>query len=174
MSKNEIPQSARRKMESLLALSRSENESESGNALTALNKLLLKHWVSIEDIDPLKVKYFEFSFATKWEERLLLQIVSMVKDAFRDGYYKPRPKTVMVELTAVQGIEVERLYRHYRKAWKEEIEVFYGAFIQKNKIFGNYSDDDMVDYVSPTNEEQMRKMAMSEGIRKVNAFRELE
>lgn len=52
------------------------------------------------------------------------------------GRYTKRPrKEVGIECTPAQYIEIEADFAFYSEAMKEEMELFYSAFLQKNELF---------------------------------------
>ena len=89
--------------------------------------------------------------------------------------YNGQDRTMWVEATEAEHIEIEFKYEVYRRLMKKEIEIFYAAFVQQNKIF--HPDGQKTDVRSLSEKELQdarRVMAMSESIERANLRKQLK
>lgn len=97
----------------------------------------------------------EFTYRNKFEEMLIHQIYAMIINSMEVIYFtsKIKPKTVWFNITKSQEMEMNLFYSIYKREIKEEMEITFNAFIQKNMIFPQ------CDIQNPKipNEEQQKK-----------------
>lgn len=159
------------KMEALKALAERGVDGEKVNAEERLHYLMQKHGISETELEDAGVRTFWIAFKTDYERKLLHQLAYMHLGSGHAfgcvGRYTNRArKKVGVDCTPAQYIEIEVDFAFYRAAMAEEMEIFYSAFIQKNRLFpppelvkASDSDDDEIDM------ETLAKMqAMMQGI----------
>lgn len=106
-----------------------------------LNALLKKHNISIEEIEGDKIEPYYFNLKND-EHELWYQIVKhvnylikcygefpekLIKDHRLGGNY-------MIECSASNYVEIEAKYSFYNKLYKEELEVFFSAFLMANNL----------------------------------------
>ncbi len=96
--------------------------------------IIRRSGISIEDEEKEKI---EFKFSNKYEKRLLHQISGMVTNDPNVIYYtsNKKSKTIWIEVTKLQKIEIDLFYSIYRREIKEEMEITFAAFIQRNNIY---------------------------------------
>lgn len=112
------------------------------NAEMMLNALMKKHNITIEDIEGEKLEDYYFSF-DKSEHSLWLQIVKTTNRNIK--CYGEFPEKVikefelkgnyMITCSASDFIEIEAKHDFYKSLYKEELDVFYTAFLSANKLF---------------------------------------
>lgn len=128
-------------MKHLLELSKRGAEGEKQNSEKLLKKLMKKYNISEEDLSKDDIKKHEIRFRTKWQERLISQILFMINPNRNTYKYTNRKaKISIIELTDAEFIEWKYMYEVYCAAFEEELDVFTTAFIQKNNIFPKNED----------------------------------
>lgn len=124
------------------------NDNERISAETRLNELMIKYHIKIEDIIADEVKERCIPFDTEYEKRLIHQIAYKLwkRDKIIMSYVNKRKKFnrehLILELTDAEFIEFEYLYDIYRKDFKKEMDLFYMAFISKNKIYPKLTEEE--------------------------------
>ena len=113
---------------------------EKESAERTLAALMKRYGITEEDLEDTKATIHWIRYKTDWERRLLGQLAYMHLGAGHSfgcvGRYTKRPrKEVGVECTPAQYIEIEADFAFYSEAMKEEMELFYSAFLQKNGLF---------------------------------------
>lgn len=120
---------------------------EKQNAETMLNQLMKKHKITIEEIEGEKI---EMHFFTLNEEQhsLWFQIVKRTNDSIK--CYGRFPAKVIkecslggdhaIECTASEYIEIEAKYDFYKRLYKEELDIFYMAFLNANDLLCDNPD----------------------------------
>lgn len=113
---------------------------EKESAERTLAALMKRYGITEEDLEDKKVTIHWIRYKTDWERRLLGQLAYMHLGTGHSfgcvGRYTKRPrKEVGIECTPAQYIEIEADFAFYSEAMKEEMELFYSAFLQKNGLF---------------------------------------
>jgi len=150
-------------------------EGEREAAEIALDRLMRKHGITIEDIEGEEKTRCHFAYGSAPEKQLLMQVIASVTKI--KSYFVPRngnTKNIVMDLTAAENIEIEFKYAIYRRLLKEEYEIFYCAFVQKNKIF--HPDAEAKEHVEPTPEQKAKNrriLDMAESIKKGNIHKQL-
>lgn len=109
---------------------------EKVNAEEALNKLMEKHKLTMQDIEGEVVSHYQY-VVEMFSNQLFIQVCSMVIGR-RDITYtrqKDDIKIVTIQCTAAQSLEIRFKYDHYLQLFIEELDIFTMAFITKNEIF---------------------------------------
>lgn len=134
------------KLRKLLELSRQGVGGEKDNAQSVLDKLLTKHGLALDDLDPdvAPVESCEFRFDDKWEHDLLIQVVYSVLQTLTITYREEHKnsKKYCIKATKAQKLEIDLAYGLYREAFKKEQERLFVAFIHKNRLFGPDAEKD--------------------------------
>lgn len=134
------------KLRKLLELARQGVGGEKDNAQSVLDKLLKKHDLTLDDLDPdfAPVELCEFSFDDKLERDLLLQVTFSVLQTNSIMRRKERgnSKKLRIKMTKAQYLEVDLAFGLYREAFKKEQRRLYLAFVHKNNLVGQTRDDD--------------------------------
>ena len=113
---------------------------EKESAERTLAALMKRYGITEEDLEDTKATIHWIRYKTDWERRLLGQLAYMHLGTGHSfgcvGRYTKRPrKEVGIECTPAQYIEIEADFAFYSEAMKEEMELFYSAFLQKNNLF---------------------------------------
>lgn len=119
-----------------------ENDNENDNAKKLLNALLKKHNLVIEDIKDSDKKKYSFKYVNNTHKKLLFNIVSKYVDNWDNTYYqKKNKKQIVFVLTLEQFLIIEQAFDVYKKALDEELDNTLLAFIYKNRIHPDFSEN---------------------------------
>lgn len=136
---------------------------EQENAERMLHDLCKKHGISLDDIEGEKVSEYEFH-VPKEQSKFFCQVVSSVLGNDIDVMYATvdRKKVVQrkyVKCSDAEYVEIQAKWEFYWKKYNDDLEIFYAAFVQKNKLYIKKLDDDDDD-TEPTLEERQRLFRM--------------
>lgn len=140
-------------------------DGEKQNALDMLEKMMHKHGITWDMLDENKRKERVFKMRQE-QKKFFIQVVGSVCGAGVSIYsYNANKRRIikryMVELTDMEFIEVQAKFDFYWTKYNEDMELFYSAFIQKNKLYPKPSEDDSDKYNTPlTLEEKQRIFKM--------------
>lgn len=155
-SKTKIEQA--KKLYSLYA--DTKNTAEGDTAKKMLDNIMSKYGITLENILNFEVSERKFSYQKKHEFTLLQQIISKVyggvKNAPQYYTYGKNKKTIYMEMSTLDYLEVEEMYTYYRKQLNNEIEKQIKAtilgFYYKTDLFveeDNNEFDDESESLSP-------------------------
>lgn len=154
------------------------------NAEKMLNDLLKKHNLTIEDIDGEKIDNYFFK-VKKEDSDLLHQVIKRVnydlklygeipaKDVKRlqmDGNY-------FTKCTASQFLEIKSMFDFYLKAYKQELKIFFSAFITANDLLAKPPKSEATSINDLSDEEinrWMRTQQMASKIKKETFRKQLD
>ncbi len=128
------------KLEHIKAISEKGYKGERIAAEEHLHRLMEKYNITEGDLENTGICTFFISYKTDYEKRLLVQLSYMhlgyghACDTL-GTYTNRKHKKVAIDCTPAQYIEIEADFEFYRVALAEEMDVFFSAFIQKNKLF---------------------------------------
>jgi hypothetical protein len=115
---------------------------EKSGAEEKLAALMEKYHIREEDLSDEKEEDFDFRYENSFEEKLLYQIfyknapdMYESKRIYRYKSGKGSRSTVGIHCTKAQGLQIRIEYDFYKELWKEEVDYFLSAFIQKHKLF---------------------------------------
>ena len=124
-------------LKKLKALSEDErgNENERKIAEERLNELIIKYNIDPESINTEKLVRRDFYFKEEWERKLLGQTLYMLFP--EKDFWKNRTKRnwIWCEMTDAEYLEFETHYCAYKASYQHEQDLFFTAFISKNRIF---------------------------------------
>ncbi len=109
-------------------------DGEKESAERFLSRLMKKYGITQKDLSDEKTELQWFRYHDDLQHRLLRQIIYMIMGDI-DHYKAGRHKLVGVYCTPYEHLEIEANYEFFKNAIKQEIEVFYTAFCQKNRLF---------------------------------------
>lgn len=140
-----ITETLRDKLRKVLALAQSGQAGERIAAQAILDKLLLVNGLTLADIQDDKVEKTWFKIGREPEMKSLInQIYCQVTNKNEIKYFEYKNE-IAYEVTKVQAAEIRELYSVYSPALRKELgkarELALDAFIQKNKIFSDATDD---------------------------------
>lgn len=145
---------------------------EKTNAIEMLDTLCKKHNINIEDLEDEKKKecFFNIDLA---HAKFFNQIVHHVNRAI--PVYGEFPGNFAIDCTVYEYIEIEAKYHFYLKLYKEELDVFYTAFLNANNLL--IIDDkshDLTQWTDDELEKHRRAVEMSSKIKKGQFSKQLE
>ena len=158
------------KLKKIKALAENGIGGEKEAAARIYENLLNMLDVSPEELDYItqETRDFYFTFSNSMEERLLGQIAYKV---IGDGtyYLKPNGKKMRIVCTELESAEIQMLFNLYRKKLKEDLIIFYKAFIHRQQIFPDetarlYKEPK---YQSDKSDEAEKVMKMMAGIERI-------
>lgn len=158
----------------LHALAERGEGGEKANAEKVLRAFMAKHGITIETIIGEKRTWREFKAKGKDKQQFLIQTVASV---IGDFSYKQDRETFYIELTDAEFIEIDAKYEFYWKAYKEELDLFYQAFVQKNRLWKKPSGERTQENKPLTAEEKarlLRMFQMMEGIEQKSIIKQIE
>jgi hypothetical protein len=132
------------KLRKIHALAQSGADGERENAQRSLDALLKKYELDLADIVDEAMTTVEFKWATRYEKRLLLQLLVTVKgtkENVRIWSYPGYPKSIGFDLTKAEAIEMEFLFNEYSPLWAEEVDALFGAFCFKHNLLAPADED---------------------------------
>jgi len=117
-------------------------DGERETAERMLRNALRKYEMQLTDILPEDAevrKTWWYHYATPWEKRLLRQCFCMVcsPDVPVTYRHKQLKGQLGCDLTHCQMVELDVFYHKYKILWKEEMEMFFVAFLNKHDIFSH-------------------------------------
>lgn len=106
------------------------------NAQKILNEQLAKWNMTIEDLglEP-ETELAVYVVKGRLEKMLICQIAVYVCNSEKVMHDLTRRGRVKIKATVIQHIEIEAMFRYYRKLLKKEVQKLYVAFINKHDIF---------------------------------------
>lgn len=151
------------RMKKLLELARRGVGGEAENAQRFLERMLASHGMTLADIeaDNQRRALARFKYRDSVERNLLVQIFSKVLNTSDFPVFKRKgAKFIGAELTPAERAEAVMYHAALAPALKKHLELAYSAFIQKNEVFKDSSDE-----VSPNKEldeaERQRMIALA-------------
>lgn len=158
----------------LLALAQFGIEGEKANAQKMLEDFLLKHNLDLDNLEDVRRTRYYLEINPKYQ-RLFSQIVFAYFDD-RDIYIsKDNSDELVLELTKLESVELKVKYEFFRDLFDKEYEIFYHAFIQKNKILPDTAGyHDWSKMTEQEKEEQRRILEMMKQITKGDLHKQLK
>lgn len=157
---------------------------EKTNAEKMLNDLLKKHNLSIEDIEGEKISNYFFKIK-KEQSDLLVQIIKRVYYDLKMFGEIPAKDVKRLEMegnyftkcTASQFVEIKTMFDFYDSLYKEEMQVFFSAFLMANDLLAKPPKNEQRSTKDLTPEEKakwLRQYAMASGIKSETFRKRLE
>lgn len=116
---------------------------ERSNAKAILQRLLDKYKLTLDDLmaeSTGKKSRYCFTFRDKRERSVLFQCFCKVVNTSNIVYYQVRWNKIAFELTPIQSLELNHMYRHFKILWRKEIKALEAAFIIKHDLHSNNDD----------------------------------
>lgn len=143
---------------------------EAANARQMLARLMEREGIALDNLVDAKKEQRAFSFTTKRHKALIMQVVSSVVGRGQMFHYKGERGKVYAKLTAMEHAEVSLKVDHYWLLWKQEVAMFYEAFVHANKLGAKLSEEERTEAEpkerTPEELERMRQL-----MAKMNAVR---
>lgn len=156
------------RIKAVQALAERGDRGEKESAAAMLERLMKKYGITESEIAEDRRELAWFRFKTPLERRLLNQIIYAVTGRIASGCVgaytnRPRKKTG-IECTAAERLEIEFSFEFYKAAFEKELERFYIAFLQKNRLFPDKPIDDVPEIGEMDLEEAQRLSMMMAGM----------
>lgn len=151
---------------------------EKNNAAEKMQQLMDKHGITWDMLDIDVKKRREF-LIHKDDMKFFFQIISNVVgitnySEYRDEARKAK-RTYIFQLTDLEYIEIETKYTYFLQKYKEDLKIFYTAFIQKNQLYRKANEDEERKPLTPEEKEELYKvMEMMSGMKKHQLQKQLE
>jgi hypothetical protein len=138
---------------------------EKEGAQKKLDQLMKKYDIQEMDLSDELEENHDFRYRNEYEKILLRQLFyKIVPDYKQKAYvykYGRGSRTTMgVSCTKAQALQIQIEYDFYRDLWKEEVDFFMDAFIQKHRIFAEPTEGGGTDESKMSKEDLFRMMAM--------------
>jgi len=154
--------SIREKIRKIQALAEQGIGGEKEDAKRILQRLLAKHKLTLEDLpklgqDATELYYFR---CTGEVERSLLRQCYLYVVPDGEPYYFTRHgrKTIGFKLTYLQYLELKNYWDYYRQLWKQELGLFYQAFLYKHRIFRKSSSTESSPASASLTDEEIKRI----------------
>lgn len=148
----------------ILALTESSNLNEAQVAHEKLQIYLVRFGLTLDDLlDNAPVRGI-YSFSSNLEKRLLFQVYAKVTNRPECSFEKINNKSIAFDLTPEQHNQVEGQYNFYKNTLKEELSVFFSAFIQMNGIYPEPSFEHIAEISEDDRERVTRVAKMGRGM----------
>ena len=156
----------------LKALAERGEGGEKSNAMQKLRSIMEKHNISESDID--EDEKHDCSFrVTKEQYKLFVQIVYSVVGQ----HYKVYPSMVkgyyVLTITRDHELQIRFLLEVYWKDYKKQLNLFYTAFVMKNKIYPENDDREPKELTDERRSEIFLAMQMANGIKKTEILKQI-
>jgi len=146
---------------------------EKENAEKMLSDLMKKHNLTIEEIEG-EVEGEYFFKIEQADVMLWRQIVANVN--YKIPKYGEFPKSdikkyhlkgnYLIKCTAAEFVEIESKFNFYKNLYKQELEVFYSAFIHANSLYSSRPAKESDDWDNDEIDKQVRIIQMAQRIKK--------
>lgn len=113
---------------------------EKETARNLLDRLMKKYGVEEVDLSDEAVEEHGYSFSTEWERKLLHQLFFKIaedREVYRYKYGEGARTKLFCVCTKAEAVQISVEYDFYRELWKDELGMFFLAFVQKHKIFSD-------------------------------------
>jgi len=108
---------------------------EKQNAQQMLENFLTKHNLGIEELQDSKLEFHNFDVEEKHESLFSQVVYAWFNDLQifvpKDGRKK---KQLVLKMTMLDALELKVKFEFYRDLFDKEFDIFYNAFVQKNRI----------------------------------------
>lgn len=150
-------------LKKLQALAERGVSGEKEGAQKKLKQLMKKYGIEEADISEDKEEDYDFRYHDNFERKLLLQLFFKIVPDYKSHVYvyksgKGSRSTYIIRCTKAQALQLQVEYDFYCELWKEEVNFFMKAFIQKHKIFAITDKEENMDINPLSIEEIMSKM----------------
>jgi hypothetical protein len=154
------------KLRKIRALAEQGCRGEAEAAKLALDRMLAKYELTLEDITEHETKTYKFYFTSKFERDIMFQCWAKIMRCDQVTYttYKKANRAIGFAFTAEQYVDFAELFKYYKEEWKKEQARLVSAFIQKHRLFsGVERDRDLDEPIDP--EELAAIMKLMDGLR---------
>lgn len=164
-----IDEKKRELLKKLQALAERGVGGEKETAQKKLEQLMKKYKIEEEDLSEDKEEDYDFRYHNEFELKILRQLFYKIvpdykRHTYTYRYGKGSKSTYGIRCTKAQALQIRIEYEFYCALWKEEVDFFMSAFIQKHRLFAMPTSDKHIDKTPMSKKEILRMMAMMEGM----------
>ena len=141
----------------LSALRNSPHSGERAAAQKRIDEVCAKYGIFPHEIEAQEVAWTSFPFKTARERDLILQCASMILNT-RSLSYGHGNKKIQLKLTLSQKIDLDSCYAHYRREWETLQEEVFRAFINRHRIAGEATPQEIAEQLSEMTQEDMKRI----------------
>ncbi len=147
---------------------------EKVNARIMLERAMLKYGVTENELSSETKAETWFKYSGKWQRALLIQIIAYVCGDKIDVYGPgTKESKIMAKITPGQHIEIELLFDAHKRAYAKEEEIFFRAYIQKNRLFPQDAEPTEREYTQEQIEELRKMIKIMDGIDRVHVRKQI-
>jgi hypothetical protein len=171
----EVNEALRDRVAKLLALAERGVGGEADNARVALNAVLQRNGMVLEDIMDERRTRCGFAWKGELERKLLMQIVVKVCGVEVPLFTrKDWPNKLLADVTTGERVEIELLFSAHRKQLKKEMELLFTAYVHKQQLFPRDGKTHDGSNATPEELERIKRVAlMMMGLQTVTVRRQL-
>ncbi len=151
------------RIKAVQALAERGDRGEKESAAAMLDRLMKKYGITETELAEERREIAWFRYKTPLECRLLHQVIYAVTGRAASGCvgkYTNRPrKMVGIKCTAAERLEIEFSFDFYKTAFEKELERFFIAFLQKNRIFPD-NPTDAAQEIGEMSLEEIKRLSM--------------
>jgi hypothetical protein len=129
------------RLKKIEALAKGGLAGERENAQRMLDELCARYGVTLEQLADQEKRMHWFPVRGKRAKELFRVVLVHVVQT-RQIWHRPKADGYECKLTTAQAADVRECWKHYRKAWDEQIDDVFTAFIHRNRIYGPPKDSD--------------------------------
>jgi len=165
-----IDEKKRELLKKLQALAERGVGGEKETAQKKLEQLMKKYGVEDADLSEDKEEDHDFRYHNEFEKKILRQLFYKIVPDYKSRMYyysygRGSKSTYGIRCTKAQALQIQIEYDFYCDLWKEEVDFFMGAFIQKHRIFAAPTSREHVDTTPMSGEDMFRMMKMMAGMK---------
>lgn len=165
-----IDEKKRELLKKLQALAERGVGGEKVGAQKKLEQLMKKYGIEEMDFSEDKEEDHDFRYHNDFEKKILRQLFyKIVPDYKSHTYYytygRGSKSTYGIRCTKAQALQIQIEYEFYCNLWKEEVDFFMEAFIQKHRIFATPTSREHVDKTPMSKEDLFRMVQMMGGMK---------
>jgi hypothetical protein len=171
----EVNEALRDRVAKLLALAERGVGGEAENARVALDAVLQRNGMVLEDIMDERRTRDGFAWKGEFEKKLLTQIMVTVCGVGVTLFTrKDLHNTLLADVTKGEGVEIELLFSAHRKQLKKEMELLFTAYVHKQQLFPRDGKTHDNSTATPEDLERIKRVAlMMMGLQTVTVRRQL-
>lgn len=141
---------------------------EKDGAQKKLEQLMKKYHIEENDLSDDVIEDHDFRYHDAFERKILIQLFYKIVPDYEKKVYtyrhgKGSKSTYGIACTKMQALQIRIEYEFYCGLWKEEVDFFLSAFIQKHNIFSPRAEEDHADE-EMDKEKTWRMIALIEGM----------
>lgn len=152
---------------------------EKETAQKKLDLLMKKYGIEELELSEEKRERYKFKYHNEYERILLIQLFYKIVPNYKNYVYgrmrgRGSKSVYIIECTKAQEIQLRIEYEFYCSLWKEEVDFFLGAFVQKHRIFATNNNAEDSEQEQMSLEDILRMQSMMNGMKNKNIMPALE